>query len=157
MEKEGIDALLKSHRFFEGMDAETLALIAGCGKNVRFPAGGYLARQGRAADRFYAVREGRVALELQAAEKGVLVLQTVRTGEILGWSWLFPPYVWTFDARAIDDVRGVEFDGTCLRAKCEANTAMGFDLMRRFATVFANRMEAAVLQLLDMYGKSGPA
>lgn len=153
MDKKGIDALLATHGFFQGLDGPRLALVAGCGKNVKIAAGRYLAREGRDADTFYAIRGGRVAIELHAPERGAVVLQTVGEGEMLGWSWLVPPYRWTFDARAVEEVRAVEFDGKCLRKKCDADPALGYDLMKRFAGVFAKRLEAARLQLIDLYGK----
>ncbi len=77
---------------------------------------------------------------------------TLEDGDILGWSWLFPPYVWQYDAVAVERTRAVQFDGACLRGKCEENTALGYDLMKRFAEVFAKRLEATRMQILDVYG-----
>jgi len=82
------------------------------------------------------------------------ILQTADAGEVVGWSWLFPPYQWKFDLRAIESVRAVSFDGACLRGKCEQDPAMGFDFMKRFAQVFMQRLEATRLQLLDLYGNA---
>ena len=84
--------------------------------------------------------------------RGAITIQTAQEGDIFGWSWLFPPYQWLFDARALMLTRAVHFDGACLRTKCDANPAMGYDLMKRFARVFAKRIEATRLQLLDIYG-----
>ena len=113
-----------------------------------------MARTGDAADQFFAIRHGRVSIELHSPERGPLILQTVDAGEIVGWSWLFPPYRWTFDARAMEQVRAISFDGACLRGKCERDPAMGFDFMKRVAEVFMRRLEAARLQLLDIYGNA---
>jgi CRP-like cAMP-binding protein len=149
---ENLDALLSRHPFFAGLAPSYLALVAGCAQNVHFRKGAYLAREGDAADRFFAIRGGRVAVETHAPPRGPITVQTLGEGEILGWSWLFPPYVWQFDARALDDVRATAFDGACLRAKCDADPALGYDLMKRLAHLVSVRLEAARRQLLDMYG-----
>jgi CRP/FNR family transcriptional regulator, cyclic AMP receptor protein len=152
--EHGIEHLLLEHPFFSLMPDSYRAVIAGCGKNVRFETGQFMVRTGDAADQFFAIRHGRVSIELHSPERGPLILQTVDAGEIVGWSWLFPPYRWTFDARAMQQVRAISFDGACLRGKCEQDPAMGFDFMKRFAEVFMRRLEAARLQLLDIYGTS---
>jgi CRP/FNR family transcriptional regulator, cyclic AMP receptor protein len=146
------DDLLSRHRFFEDLKPEYLTLIAGCAQNVHFDAGEYLAREGTAADRFFAIRGGSVAIETYVPSRGAVTLQTLGEGEILGWSWLFPPYVWQFDARARDSVRATAFDGACLRAKCDGDPALGYDLMKRLAHLVSNRLEGTRRQLLDVYG-----
>lgn len=153
MQKD-IDALLAEHSFFKDFAPPYRTLIAGCGKNVQFDTGQLLAKTGDPADRFFAIRHGRVSIELQSAERGPLILQTVEAGEIVGWSWLFPPHRWKFDVRAVEAVRAISFDGECLRGKCERDPAMGYDFMKRFAQVFMERLESARLQLLDLYGSA---
>jgi CRP/FNR family cyclic AMP-dependent transcriptional regulator len=149
---EKIDDLLRRHPFFEGLRPEYLALIAGCAQNVHFAAGAYLLRESQPADRFFAIRHGRVAIETHVPSRGAVTLQTLGEGEILGWSWLFPPYLWQFDARAQDDVRATAFDGACLRTKCDADPSLGYDLMKRLARLVSSRLEATRRQLLDVYG-----
>jgi CRP-like cAMP-binding protein len=150
--EKNIDALLAEHPFFQGMNASYRALIAGCGLNVHFTPGQLLAATEEPANRFFAIRHGRVAIELHAPGRGPLIVQTIEPGEIVGWSWLFPPYHWKFDVRAIETARAISFDGACIRGKCEQDPAMGFDLMKRFARIFAERLEATRVQLLDLYG-----
>ena len=152
MVEKDIDALLAEHPFFKDMKDSYRALIAGCGKNVRFDTEQLLARTDDPANEFFAIRHGRVSIQLHAPGRGPLILQTVEAGDILGWSWLFPPYRWTFDLRALEPVRAISFDGECLRAKCERDPAMGYDFVKRFAQVFMQRLQAARLQLLDLYG-----
>ena len=154
MQKD-IDALLAEHSFFKDFTPSHRALIAGCGKNVHFSAGQILAKTGESANQFFAIRHGRASIELHSSERGPLILQTVEAGEIVGWSWLFPPYQWKFDVRAIEEIQAISFDGECLRAKCDRDPAMGYDLMRRFAQVFMERLESARIQLLDLYGSAG--
>jgi CRP-like cAMP-binding protein len=152
--EKGISQLIAEHPFFNQMSHSYQVLIAGCGKNVRFDAGRLIAKTGDPANQFFAIRHGRISIELHSPEWGGIILQTVDAGDIVGWSWLFPPYRWTFDLRATEEVRAIDFDGECLRAKCESDPAMGYDFMKRFAEVFMRRLEAARLQLLDLYGNS---
>jgi CRP-like cAMP-binding protein len=147
-----IDELLADVPVFEGMPAEQLALIAGCASNRVFEDGAYLLREGEPADAFYVIRRGDAALETYVPQRGALILQTLHAGDVLGWSWLLEPYRTAFDARAIGDVHAMEFDGRCLRGKCEEDHDLGYDLLTRFAVVIVQRLQATRLQLLDVYG-----
>jgi CRP/FNR family transcriptional regulator, cyclic AMP receptor protein len=146
-----IEHVISRHGFFDGMDREYLALIAGCASNVVFSDGACLFRGGDPAETFYLVREGAIALEIAAAGQ-VLTVQTVGAGEMAGFSWLIGPHSWQFDGRAVGRVHAVELDGTCLRAKCDADPRLGYDLMQRFARLATRRLQATRLQLLDVYG-----
>jgi CRP/FNR family transcriptional regulator, cyclic AMP receptor protein len=149
---DALENLLRAAPVFQGLDPDELALIAGCASNVRFDQGRMLFREGDAADTFYLVRHGTVALELFVPARGSAVIETIEPGEVIGWSWLFPPYRWHFDARALSQVRATAFDGACLRAKCDADPALGYDLMSRFAQVLIERLQWTRLRLLDVYG-----
>ncbi len=80
------------------------------------------------------------------------MIETLGPGDVVGWSWLFPPYRWQFDAVALERVAAVALDGACLRAKCDDDTRLGFELTRRFAGVLIDRLQATRLRLLDLYG-----
>ncbi|MCB0403621.1 MAG: cyclic nucleotide-binding domain-containing protein [Bdellovibrionales bacterium] len=143
---------VKDHPFFKEMPADVTDLIAGCGKNLRFNAGEHIAKQGTPADQFYLVREGTIAIKLHVPGRGAVFIQTAEPGEIVGWSWLFPPYQWMFDVDAQTDVALIALDGLCLRNKCDADPKLGYDLMKRFSQVLAERIGHTRLQLLDVYG-----
>jgi CRP-like cAMP-binding protein len=147
-----LEHLLPDHPFFEGFGHETIALLAGCAHNVHFRPDELVFQEGQRADAFYLVRHGRVAIELHRPAGGPRILDTVEEGGVLGFSWLVPPYRWVFDARATEDTRAVSFDATCLRAKCEADPAVGYALMSRVAGLMLDRLLAARLRLLDLYG-----
>lgn len=152
MKTSTIRDLLTEHPFFADMDPAHMDLLAGCGSNIHFDAGTYIARQGDEANHFYAVRQGRAAIEVFAPGRGAVVVETLTEGGILGWSWLFPPYRWQFDARAVELTRAIAFDATCLRGKCERDAQLGYDFMRRFAQMMLRRLQSTRLQLLDVYG-----
>jgi CRP-like cAMP-binding protein len=148
-----LDTLLADVPLFEGLTEEELELLAGCASNVRFREGELLFREGQEADTFYVVRHGTVALETFVAPLGGVTIQTVEAGEVVGWSWLFAPYRWHLDARALTTVRATGFDAACLRQKCDDDPALGYDLMRRFAQVIIERLQWTRLRLLDVYGQ----
>ncbi len=155
VEIEGIDRIVREHPFFAGLPDAFRDLIRGCAKNVRFEAGQYLFHEGEPADAFYLLRHGRVALEITAPGRGAVTFQTIVAGEIVGVSWLIPPYRWTYDAKALELVRAISLDARCLREKCEADHDLGYDVMMRFLPVIAQRLQATRLQILDVYGKPG--
>ena len=147
-----LEDLIADAPTFRGLDPEQLTLIAGCGVNEHFELGAALFREGEPADRFFLIREGAVALQVQAPGQGELVIETLHRGDVVGFSWLFEPHRWQFDARAVEPTRVIAFDGACLRGKCEADHELGYELMRRFARAITERLQATRLQLLDVYG-----
>ena len=93
-----------------------------------------------------------MALQVFVPGRGPITLDTLGAGEVLGWSWLFPPYRWHFDAQTVEQTRAIAFNGECLRTKCDADPHLGYALMQRFAHIMMQRLQATRLQLLDMYG-----
>lgn len=147
-----IEHLLTEIPFFDGLDEASLAFVAGCAGNVHFEAGALLFREGDEANSFFVVRHGTVAVETFVPGRGSVTIETVGPGEVLGWSWLFQPYRWHFDARALTPVRATAFDGTCLRTKSAEDPRLGYELMGRFADVLIERLQWTRLRLLDVYG-----
>lgn len=152
MDKRTVEQLVSEHPFFAGLAADDLAMVAGCAQNAHFGEDDFLFRQGQPADRFFLVRHGRVAIEVHDPAGGAVVVDTADDGDVVGWSWLIPPYRWVFDARAVTSTSAVSFDGACLRGKCDADPRLGYLLMQRVSAVMFQRLEAARVRLLDMYG-----
>jgi CRP-like cAMP-binding protein len=148
-----ISELLREHPFFTDLPQTDLDFIAGCAGNAVFHAGETIFREGGEANHFYVLRYGRVVTEIRDPGRGPVAIQTLGPGDVLGWSWLFPPYRWQHDARAVELTRAVAFDGTCLRAKAESDPRLGYELMKRFARVVVERLEHTRMQLLDVYGQ----
>ncbi|HEX9780518.1 MAG TPA: cyclic nucleotide-binding domain-containing protein [bacterium] len=145
-------SLLADHPFFHDVPAPYVTVLAGCARNVAVQPAAYIFRTGEPANAFYVLREGRVGIELPPVGGSPRTIQTVSAGDVLGWSWLIPPHQWRFDARALTPVRAVVLDGECLRKKCEQDHDLGYELLRRFSQVIADRLESARLQLQDLYG-----
>lgn len=155
MKKLSLEPILSEHPLFRDLATEYLDFIVGCASNAKFQAGEFLCREDEKADRFYLIREGRVSVRIPAPPRGSIVIETLDEGDVLGWSWLFPPYRWHFNAVASQLTRAIALDGKCLRAKCEENHDLGFELMKRFAQIMTSRLESTRLQLLDVYGDAG--
>ena len=147
-----LEHILAEHPFLKGLHPDYLQVIVGCASNVRFDGGRYMFHEGEEADKFFIIRHGRVALEIFIPERGAVAIQTISEGDVLGWSWLFPPYRWHLDAKVVEPVLAIALDGRCLRGKCDEDPGMGYELMKRFAQNIIDRLQATRLQLLDVYG-----
>lgn len=147
-----IGDLVAAHPLFSGLPDSDVAMVAGCARNVVFEPGDLLFAEGGAADTFYLIRRGQVSIDVHAPGRGPVVIETRGPGDVVGWSWLVPPYQWTFDARAHDAVGAIAVDGACLRAKAQADPAFGYALLSRVSTELLARLQATRLRLLDLYG-----
>ncbi len=149
---ETLEPILAAHPFFKGLPHEQLHLLLGCASNVKFDAGEFISREGQEASEFYIIRQGKVALELFSPTHGPITVETLEDGDVTGWSWLLPPYRAHFDARAVELTRAIRFDALCLRSKLDEDHDLGYELLKRFVKIIAERLSATRLQLLDIYG-----
>jgi len=150
---EGLEHILAEHPFFAGFSVEHSKLVSGCARNHRYDAGEYLFHEGEPANEFFLIRHGQVALEIVSPGQTPIVFATLGEGEIVGASWLVPPYRWMYDTRATALTRAIGIDAACLRGKCEADHHLGYAMMKRFLPILVQRLHATRLQLLDVYGK----
>ena len=146
-----LQAVMIAHPFFANLPEAHLETAVGCASNVRFGAGEYIFHEGEEANKFYLIREGKVALQILSERRGPLNIQTLGEGDILGWSWLFPPYRWKFSAKTLESTRAFAMDGLCLRNKAEEDHDLGYELLKRFSRVFETRLETMRLQLVNVY------
>ena len=138
---------------FRNLTDDQLMMLGGLAEDVEFGEGGYLMIEGQAADWFFVIREGFVALQTEAPS-GPITIETLHNGDPVGWSWLFDPYLAHFDALSRGTTRAIRFDGSTLRRRCEDDPVLGYELMRSFAAVIVERLQATRLQLLDVYGRA---
>lgn len=148
---ETLRPILADHPFLQGLENEHLDLITGCASNIRFDAESMMFQEGDEAKQFYVIRSGKVGIEMHVPGRGIVTVQTLGEGEILGWSWLLPPYRWLFSARALELTRVIALDGVCLRNKCETDHNLGYELLKRFSFLLEDRIQAMRMQLLDVY------
>jgi CRP-like cAMP-binding protein len=151
----GLENILLQHPFFRGLEAQLGVAVSGCARNARFEAGECLFREGQAANEFFLLREGRIALEVHSPGQPPVVLLTLGAGEIAGVSWLVAPYRWAFDGRVLERVHALGIDARCLRAKCETDHDLGYELLKRFLALSVRRLHDTRLQHLDVYGQPG--
>lgn len=145
-----IEEILANHHFFKGLGLANIEVISACASFASYRAGEFIFREGEEAHSFFVLRDGKVTVETFVPGRGPITLQTVGAGDVIGWSWLFPPYKWTFDARALDATNVIVFDGHCLRAKGDADHDLGYILMERFAHIIVDRLQATRMQLLEL-------
>jgi CRP-like cAMP-binding protein len=151
MTEQEVVSAIASHKFLSGLSEQHRMLLASGARYFTAAPGELLAREGETAKTFYLIQAGHVVVSLHTPERGVVPVQTVGPGEIVGWSWLVPPHHWQFDCRAADKVEGLAFDAERLRQKCEQDHELGYQLLKRLVAVIANRLAATRVQLLDIY------
>ena len=148
-------AILRDSPFFEGFEEKHLRLLAACAARRGYPAATFLMRDHEPTETFWLIREGQVALESRLHERSVQ-FQTLGPGDILGWSWLLPPFRASYDARALSDLNTIRFDATVLHDRMEADPAFGYAVLQQFSALIVQRLQAARLQCLDIYAAGGP-
>jgi CRP/FNR family cyclic AMP-dependent transcriptional regulator len=147
------EEILAKHPFTDGLSPAHLDLLRACSCDRIFGMGDFLCREGEGAAEFYLLWEGRVALEVHVVRRAGLRIETVHPGEVLGWSWMMPPYRWRLDARALEPVRAVVIDAAALRRHCENDHELGYQILKRLVQVMGHRLHRTRAHLLEMYGR----
>jgi CRP/FNR family transcriptional regulator, cyclic AMP receptor protein len=147
---------LADHPFMQGLDSGLVRDIGECATDVLFTAGQTIFKEGEDARYCCLLWDGKVSIEMFRLDQGSIVLQTVGAGDVLGWSWLLPPYRWRFDARATEPTRAVALDAAKLRALCDAHPDRGYALVLQVVQVMEQRLQATRQQLLEGQGGCRP-
>lgn len=142
---------LEQHPFLRDIPPVCLKTIADLASCKEFEPGQFLFRQGQPANGFYLLLQGQVDLELFSASGGPVVLQKMRDGEVIGWSWFVPPFLWRFDARAVEPTTVAFLDAIQLRTDMQADHSLGYEILSRLVAVIAERLESARSELLELY------
>ena len=145
---------LAAHPFLHGMSHDQLAMLATAASDVTFPARYRLFEDGGNATHFWLIQSGHVSLDLHIPGEGPVVIETIGMGELLGWSWLFPPYTWAFGAIAATEVEAFEFDAAAVRACCASDGGLGYELNQRVTRVLAKRLQATRIRLIARSGRA---
>jgi len=151
VEPEPIAARVALHPFLVGMNRADLALLTDCAIPVHFKSGQIVLREGEFANRFYLIESGRVGLESGKSFGDPVVIEAIGPGDLLGWSWMLPPYVWHFSARAVEPTEAIFFYGTILREYCERDHSLGYELFKRMSPIMLRRLQAAREKMLLLH------
>jgi CRP/FNR family cyclic AMP-dependent transcriptional regulator len=149
-----LESAVAAHPFLAGINATHLRVLAQCAVRCQFRAGQVIFRKGDTANRFYLIERGKVALESSAGDQAIRI-EEVGGGDLLGWSWIFPPFIWHFDARAIEPTTAIFLYGI-LREYCEADPALGYVLFKRMSEVMMHRLQAARVKLSEAIRSASP-
>jgi len=155
MSKQTIEDYLSNHAFFSGMDNSFVKFLSDSVTELQIPKGSVLFQYGKPADKFYLLRKGQVSVHVPALMGPTLDIQTLGEDQILGWSWLIPPYRWNFQARALEDSDLLEFDGSAILTRCEEDPKFGYDVFKRFAELMSKRLDAARQKMMDEWNPPG--
>jgi CRP-like cAMP-binding protein len=149
-----LNEAITKHTFFHGMKPEHLTVLTQGAKTATFKAGDVLFREGEPASQFFLIQSGKIALEVHEPANGTMQVQTLGAGEVLGWSWLFAPFVWHFQARAIEPTNVIILSGAHLLGAAERHHEFGYELMKRVAQVVIRRLQNTRKQLLALQVES---
>ena len=142
------------HPFLAGMSRNHLALLTDCAIPVRFTKRQVVLQEGDFASRFYLIESGKVVLESGVELGQPVVIEEIGPGDLLGWSWMFPPHVWHFTARAIEPTEAIFFYGTILREYCERDHSLGYELFKRMSPIMLRRLQAAREKMLSLHARN---
>ena len=145
-----LESTIRNHPFFHGMKTHHLALLSEGATEVSLRPGETLFNESEPANRFFLLQQGRIALEAHEPNDGTSVVQLIGPGEVLGWSWLFPPFTWHLRARALEHSKAIVLDGGHLLGTAESDHDFGYDLMKRVSQVVIQRLQATRRQLFEI-------
>lgn len=145
-----LSRLIAAHPFLKGLSSQHLQVLSAAAMLKDFAPGEIIFQEGDPANRFYLIESGKVTLEISEKDREPTLIQTISAGDVLGWSWLFPPYYWHFNARAAEATKAIFFYGTRLREQCEEDRALGYELMKRMAEIMIERLQATRRQLREL-------
>jgi CRP/FNR family cyclic AMP-dependent transcriptional regulator len=146
---------LSEHPFFAGLAPDALAFLAGCAQQRHFEKDRLLFQHGDRAQHFYLILSGRISREVPAIQGPALIMDSLGAGEVLGWSWLIPPYRWSFQARVEQSADLLEFDGVRVLERCEAEPAFGYAILKRFSELMSRRLLRARQRMIDEWNPPG--
>lgn len=147
---QSLEDMLAEYPFFKGMKAEHLSIVARAATRAKFDAGQVIFREGDPANRLYLIQHGKVALEAQGTGTTGAEFQIIGAGDVLGWSWLFPPFNSHFRARALEPTQCIFLYGSRLREECEQNHELGYELMKRTVGIVIQRLQATRERLVEI-------
>lgn len=126
--------------------------VAGTAQEVSYPAGTQLFAEGQDASGCWLIQAGQVALATPVPGRGLVVVQTLGPGDLLGWSWIVPPHHWRFTATASQRVMAARIDTGRLRELADQDPVLGYPLALGLLDALVARLHSTRSRLLDLYG-----
>ena len=155
MTSDTIKQVLSDAPVFSGMSDDYLERLAGHARSRDVGNGEVLFRSREPARHFYLLTDGEISIEIPAVQGPTLQVQRLKPIRVLGWSWLLPPFKWSFNARAETDSRVLEFDGQAVLEDCESDPAFGYEVIKRFSGLMAERLDAAHKKMMEQWSPAG--
>lgn len=144
-------SVLAAQPFLRGMPPAQVRALAGLCEHVTVAAGRRLFEEGAPADRFWIIDAGQVTLDASVPGRGRVVIETLGRSDVIGLSWMQPPYQWRFGAVATQPTQAFAFDARAVRNACDADPVLGYELSRRFSGVVVRRLQATRARLIDAW------
>ncbi|MGI9294461.1 MAG: Crp/Fnr family transcriptional regulator [Pseudomonadales bacterium] len=155
MNSQPVMAYLTSHEFFSGLDESYMKILSDSAQMLHIAEGDVLFKQGERAEKFYVLCDGKISVQVPAIIGPTLEIQTIGKDQLLGWSWLIPPYRWTFQAITEKDSELIEFDGATILQHCEQDPKFGYELMKHFTILMSERLDAARQRMIQEWYPAG--
>ncbi len=155
MTQTNLESYLLTQKFFADMQPEFVRFLARHAEERRLEQDHILFRHDAPARHFYLIRSGKICLEIPAISGPTLEVQHLGAGQVLGWSWLIPPYAWNFNARAEGPSEVIEFDGRPILARCDEDPVFGYELLKRFSSLMSERLDVARQKMMDQWNPPG--
>jgi len=155
MDNQSINEYLSNHEFFSGLHKNYVALLCEFVSVVEINKAQTLFQLGERADKFYIIKNGCITMQIPALMGPTLEVQTLCSGQVLGWSWLIPPFQWHFQAKAEEESTLLEFDGIGILLLCEQDPRFGYELLKRFAALMSQRLDVSRQKMMDEWDPSG--
>lgn len=155
MNHQSISEYMLSHEFFSELNEDSMLILCKYVRPLEIKKGQLLFRQGEHADNFYIIRNGHISVQIPALMGPTLEIQTLSKDQVLGWSWLISPYQWHFQAKAERDSSLLEFNGSKILARCELEPKFGYELLKRFAVLMSDRLDASRQKMMDEWNPAG--
>ncbi|MCK5830371.1 MAG: cyclic nucleotide-binding domain-containing protein [Methylococcales bacterium] len=155
MNNQSVSSYLSTHYFFSTLSDDIKYLLCKSANTVDIKNGHVLFRHGEHADKFYIVLSGKISIQIPAIMGPTLDIHTLSSDQVLGWSWLISPYQWHFQAKAEENSTLIEFDGSTILQRCEQEPKFGYELLKRFAALMSERLDASRQKMMDEWNPSG--
>ena len=144
-------SVLGAQPFLRGMPSAQLGELAEMCEHVTVPAGRRLFEEGSTSDRFWIIDAGQVTLDASVPGRGRVIIETLGRNDVIGLSWMLPPYQWRLGAVATQPTQAFAFDARAARMACDGDPVLGYELSRRFTAVVVRRLQATRARLLEAW------